>query len=204
MDHLIEYKDFADLNVNNHIETELASGHGRSYGLEVSVKKKRGLFNGWISYTLSRTERQVDEINNGEWYLSNLDKTHDVSIVGIFDFNERHSITINFNYATGRPTTAPIGSYLSENGLNIPIYSERNEFRIPDFHRLDISYTVGQGYNKSKRIKTSWSFSIYNLYGRKNPYSVFFVQKPFNFPTANQFSVLGSVLPSISFNIELQ
>jgi hypothetical protein len=201
---LIEYRDFADLNVNHHLETELTSGDGRSYGLEFSVKKKRGLFNGWISYTLSKTERQVDEINNGEWYLSNLDKTHDLSVVGIFDFNVRHSITINFNYATGRPTTAPVGSYLNENGLNIPIYSSRNEFRIPDFHRLDISYKVGQGYNRSKRIKTSWIFSIYNLYGRKNPYSVFFTQKPFNFPTANRFSVLGSVLPSVSFNIEFQ
>ena len=201
---LIEYRDFADLNVNENIETELLTGIGRSYGLELSIKKKRGLFNGWISYTLSRTERQVDEINEGDWYLSNLDKTHDISLVGIFDLNERHSITINFNYATGRPTTAPIGSYLNENGLNIPIYSSRNEFRIPDFHRLDVSYRVGQGYNKSRRVKTSWIFSIYNLYGRKNPYSVFFTQKPFNFPAANRFAVLGSVLPSISFNIEFQ
>ena len=204
MDHLFDYKDFAELNVNDHIETELASGKGRSYGLELSIKKKRGPFNGWISYTLSRTERQVKEINHGDWYLSNLDKTHNISLVGIFEFNERHSLAINFNYATGRPTTAPIGSYLNENGLIIPIYSDRNQIRIPDFHRLDISYTVGQGYNKSKKIKTSWSFSIYNLYGRKNPYSVFFVQKPFNFPTANRFSVLGSVFPSISFNIELK
>jgi len=204
MDDIIEYRDFADLNVNDHIETELASGKGRSYGLELSIKKKRGAFNGWISYTLSRTDRQVEEINNGDWYLSNLDKTHDISLIGIFEFNERHSLSINFNYATGRPTTAPIGSYLNENGLIIPVYSERNQLRIPDFHRLDISYTVGQGYNKSKRIKTSWSFSIYNLYGRKNPYSVFFVQKPFGFPTANRFTVLGSVFPSISFNIELQ
>jgi hypothetical protein len=204
MDHLFDYKDFADLNVNHHLETELASGQGRSYGLELSIKKKRGLFNGWLSYTLSKTERQVDEINHGEWYLSSQDKTHDISLVGIFDFNERHSITINFNYATGRPTTAPVGNFLNENGLNIPIYSERNEFRIPDFHRLDVSYTVGQGYNRSRKVKTSWSFSIYNLYGRKNPYSVFFVQKPFNFPEAKRFSVLGSVLPSISFNIEFQ
>ena len=201
---LIEFRDFADLNVNANIETELIYGKGRSYGMEFSIKKKRGLFNGWLSYTLSRTERQVDEINQGEWYLSSLDKTHDISLVGIFDFNERHSVTINFNYATGRPTTAPVGSYLNENGLIIPVYSARNEFRIPDFHRLDISYTVGQGYNRSKRIKTSWIFSIFNLYGRKNPYSVFFVQRPFNFPTANQFTVLGSILPSVTFNIEFQ
>lgn len=204
MDQLTDYKDFADLNVNDHLETELASGQGRSYGLELSIRKKRGLFNGWLSYTLSRTERQVDAINSGEWYPSNLDKTHDVSLVGIFDFNQRHSISISFNYATGRPTTAPIGSYLNEDGLVIPVYSQRNEFRTPDFHRLDLSYTIGQGYNKSKKVRTSWSFSIYNLYGRKNPYSVFFVQKPFNFPTANRFAVLGSVFPSVSFNIEIQ
>jgi len=203
-DELFDYKDFADLNANDHLETELAAGTGQSYGLELSIKKKRGRFNGWLSYTLSRTERKVDEINDGHWYLSNLDKTHDISLVGIIDFNERHSLTINFNYATGRPTTAPIGNYRDESGLIIPIYSERNEIRTPDFHRLDISYTVGQGYNRSKRLKTSWSFSIYNLYGRKNPYSVFFVQKPFNPPTANQFSVLGSVFPSIAFNIELR
>lgn len=204
MDDLYDYRDFADLNVNDHLETELASGRGRSYGVELSLKKKRGLLNGWLSYTLSRTERQIDEINNGNWYLSNLDRTHDISLVGIFEFNERHSLTFNFNYATGRPITAPIGSYRNENGLIIPIYSDRNELRIPDFHRLDISYTVGQGYNRSKKIKTSWSFSVYNLYGRKNPYSVFFTQKPFNPPVANRFSVLGSVFPSIAFNIEIQ
>lgn len=204
IDQLTDFKDFADLNVNDHLETELVAGRGRSYGLELSIKKKRGLFNGWLSYTLSRTERKVDAINNGEWYPSSLDKTHDISLVGIIDFNQRHSITFSFNYATGRPITAPIGSYLNENGLIIPVYSERNEFRTPDFHRLDVSYTIGQGYNRSKKVKTSWSFSIYNLYGRKNPYSVFFVQKPFSFPTANRFSVLGSVFPSVSFNIEVQ
>ena len=109
-----------------------------------------------------------------------------------------------FNWASGRPTTAPLGSYTVDNGLVIPIYSDRNQVRIPDFHRLDISYTVGQGYRVDKKVKTSWSFSVYNVYARKNPYSVFFIQKPFDFPSANRFAVLGSIFPSISFNIEIQ
>ncbi len=201
---IIDYRDFADLNVNSHLETELVAGKARAYGLELSVKKQKGNFTGWLSYTLSRTERKIDEINNGRWYLSNFDKTHDISLVGVFQISMRQSFTVNFNYATGRPTTAPVGSYTDENGLIIPVYSQRNQLRVPDFHRLDISYTIGKGYNRSKKVKTSWSFSIYNLYGRKNTYSVFFVQKPFNFPTANRFAVLGSIFPSISFNIEIQ
>lgn len=199
-----DYKDFAEINVNEHLETELVTGRGRAYGLELSVKKQQGNFNGWLSYTLSRTERQIEGINHGNWYLSNLDKTHDVSLVGIFQIDERQTFTINFNYATGRPTTAPVGTYRNENGLIIPVYSQRNQLRIPDFHRLDIGYTVGQGYNRSRRVKTSWSFSVYNLYGRRNAYSVYFIQKPFDFPTANRFSVLGSIMPSISFNIEFK
>lgn len=204
IDDLIDYRDFADINANPFLERELVTGSGRAYGLEMSIKKEQGYFTGWLSYTLSKTERKIAEINEGQWYPSNLDRTHDLSFVGIVKLNERHTFTFNFNWASGRPTTAPLGSYTADNGLVIPIYSDRNQVRIPDFHRLDISYTVGQGYRVDRKVKTSWSFSVYNVYARKNPYSVFFIQKPFDFPSANRFAVLGSIFPSISFNIEWQ
>lgn len=203
IDQLFDYRDFASLAANEHIETELLSGKGRSYGLEMSIRKKqKGSIHGWLSYTLSRTARLVKGINQGEWYPSNFDKPHDFSLVLNLQPNRRHTFTLNFNYSTGRPTTPPVGRYLAENGLIIPVYAERNQLRIPDYHRLDIAYTLGQGYNRAKKFKTSWTLSLYNVYGRRNAFSVFFTQKPFQSPTANRLSVLGSVFPAITFNFE--
>ena len=202
IDQLFDYKDFASLTVNEHIETELLGGKGRSYGMELSLKKKRGILHGWVSYTLSRTERLVAGINKGNWYPSNFDKPHDLSLVLNLQPTKRHTITFNFNYSTGRPSTPPVARYQADNGLIIPVYAERNQLRIPDYHRLDIAYTIGQGYNRTKKFKTSWTVSLYNVYGRRNAFSVFFTQSPFNEPTANRLSVLGSVFPALTFNFE--
>lgn len=203
IDELFDYKDFAKLTVNEHLETELLPGEGRAYGLELTLKKKTGLFNGWIGYTLSRTERQVPGINQGEWYLSNFDKPHDLTLVTNIQFNKRNSISFNFNYSTGRPTTAPVGVYRLPNGLSIPDYSQRNQLRIPDYHRLDVAYTIGQSLKKVKKFKTSWTLSVYNIYGRRNAYSVFFTQQPFQGTRANRLSILGGAFPSLTFNFEL-
>lgn len=203
IDQLYDYRDFADLLINDHIETELLNGEGRAYGAELSIKKNKGIMNGWLSYTYAKSERQIADINDGEWYPSNFDKTHDVSLIFNYNPNQRNTLTANINYSTGRPTTPPVGNYRSSGGLIVPIFSERNALRIPDYFRVDLSYTLGQGYKVDQKFRTSWTFSIYNLLGRKNPYSVFFTQAPFNLVQANKLSILGSVFPSLTINFEL-
>ncbi|MDX1666130.1 MAG: TonB-dependent receptor, partial [Saprospiraceae bacterium] len=203
MDEMFDFKDFAELNVNEHLETELLRGEGRAYGLELSVKKKEGTFNGWVSYTYSRAERQIPGINQGDWYPSNFDKPHDASLILNYQPNQRNTITLSFNFSSGRPTTPPIGNYQDPSGLIVPVYSDRNQVRIPDYHRLDLAYTLGQGYNRTKKFKTSWTISIYNVYSRENAFSVFFTQGPFRLVQANQLSILGSAFPSLTFNLEL-
>ncbi|NRB64588.1 MAG: TonB-dependent receptor, partial [Saprospiraceae bacterium] len=202
IDQLFDFKDFANLNVNEQLETELLEGEGRSYGLELSIKKREGLVNGWLSYTYSKAERQVQGINRGEYYPSNFDIPHNGSLVVNIQPNQRNTLTFNFNYSRGRPTTYPLGNYEDPSGLIIPVYSDRNQLRVPDYHRLDIAYTLGQGYDKTKRVKTSWTFSVYNVYGRENAYSVFFTEGPFQQVQANRLAILGSAFPSITINFE--
>ena len=205
---LVEYRDLADLLVNNHIETELLIGEGRAYGAELSLRRKIGRLNGWISYTYSRSQRKVqgetldESVNLGEWFPSNYDKPHDLTLVTTYQISRRSSVTFNFTYNTGRPTSAPVGKYAVDNALNIPNYSYRNQFRIPDYHRLDVSYTLDTGYKKEKAWESSWTFSIYNLYGRRNAYSVYFTQQPFQNPKANRLSVIGSAFPALTYNFK--
>ncbi len=203
IDELFDYVDFARLLVNDNLETELRKGEGRAYGAELSIKKNSGKVNGWFSYTYARSERRVDEINSGEWYLSNFDKTHDASLILNYQPNQRNTLGLNISYSTGRPTTPPIGNFLTPSGLAVPIYSKRNAARIPDYFRVDLSYTVGKGYKKDKKFKTSWTFSIYNVLGRKNPFSVFFTRAAFEQVQANRLAILGSVFPSLTINFEL-
>jgi len=202
VDDAFDFRDFADLIVNDHIETELLAGEGRAAGLELSLKKKEGTINGWLSYTYSRSERRIEGINDNEWYKSNFDKPHDVSLVLNYNPNQRHTITVNFNYSTGRPATPPLGSYVTDRGLPIPIFAKRNEVRIPDYHRMDIAYTIGQSYRKTAKFKTSWTLSIYNVYGRRNAFSVFYTRGAFNVPEANKLAILGSAFPALTFNFE--
>lgn len=204
IDQLFDYKDFADLIVNEHLETELLPGIGRAAGVELGIKKQLGPVNGWVNYTYSRSERKVAGINNNQWYFSNFDKPHDFAIVTNFELNKRNTFTLNFNYSSGRPTTIPfnrfaIGDYHA--ALN---YTDRNTLRIPDYHRLDISYTVGQSLRKSKKFKTSWTFAVYNIYSRRNAFSVFMVQNAFGRPEINRLAILGSAFPSVTFNFELK
>jgi len=202
IDRLFDYRDFAVLVANEHIETELLPGIGRAYGAELSLKKKKGELNGWLSYTYARTERQVTGINNGNWYASNFDKPHDFSLIINYNPTQRHTLSVNFNYGTGRPTTPPIGNFQTSTGLVVPIYSERNQIRIPDYHRLDIAYTIGRGYKKNAKFRTSWTLSVYNVYGRKNAFSVYFTQGQFQRAQANRLAVLGAAFPSLTFNFE--
>ena len=203
IDQLFDFRGFADLLVNQHLETELLSGIGRSYGIEFSVQRQVGTLHGWLNYTYSRSQRQIVGINNSQWYASNFDKPHDFTLVSNFQINKRNSLSLNFTYGTGRPITVPVNKFQIQNRVVVLSYSDRNVFRIPDYHRLDFSYTLAQGFRKSKNFKTSWTFSIYNLYGRKNPYSVFVEQASVGATRIQKLAVLGSAFPSLTFNFEL-
>ena len=203
IDELYDYRDFADLVVNPHLETELLAGIGRTYGAEFSVRKKEGVLNGWLSYTWSKSERLIEGINKGDWYPSNFDKTHVGNFILNYQPNRRNTLTLNFSFSTGRPTSPPVGSFATTEGLIVPVYSRRNQLRIPDYHRLDLAYTLGKGYKRDQKIQTSWTISLYNVYGRKNAFSVFFTQAPFGLAQANKLSILGSAFPAITLNFEI-
>lgn len=203
IDQLFDIKDFADIIANDQIEHELRPGIGRSRGLELSIKKQGGRLHGWLSYTLSRSERKVQTINQGQWYPSSFDKPHEVSLVANIQVSKRNTVSINFNYASGRPSTIPLDRHLVDNRLILPNYSLRNAYRIPDYHRLDIAYTLGKGYRISQKFKTSWTLSIYNVYGRKNAFAVYVDQEIIGEPRIKRLAVLGSAFPALTLNVEL-
>jgi hypothetical protein len=202
----VEYKDGAELLLNRNIETELLEGSGRAYGLELMARKTMGKITGWASYTYSRTERLVDgeypeeRINGGKYFPSNFDKPHDLTLVGNIDFTKRLSFSANFTYSTGRPVTYPTSQYVVD-GLLIVKYSDRNQYRIPDYHRLDLSFTLEWNHRRNKKWHGNYNFSIYNIYSRRNAYSVFFKAQGRN-PQAFRLAVLGSAFPSFSYNFK--
>jgi hypothetical protein len=199
---------------NDNLETELLQGNGTSIGLEVMISKKKGLFTGWIAYTLSKTTMVVDGfvagdytgaangINGGQPYATNWDKTHDLSIVGMYTISDRWKVSGNFIFMTGRPATYPNGRFIWD-GKFLPDYRTRNADRIPSTHRLDLSATFTPN-NPGKWWKSSLSFGVYNLYGRKNPYSVYFIQDRDN-PTrteAQRLAIIGIPVPFITYNFK--
>lgn len=201
---LVDYKDGADLIFQDNIEKELLFGEGRAFGLEFMIEKKSGWLTGWVSYTLARTERRVEgeyratRINGGDWYPANFDKPHDLSIVLNAQLSDNWDIGLNFAYQTGRPVTYPdaLGEY---QGIFYPVYSNRNGARIPDYHRLDISATYVLG--STEYWEQSLSFGIYNVYGRNNPYSIFFRQDVDTAqPQAVQLSIFAAPIPFITYN----
>ncbi|MFN7118290.1 MAG: TonB-dependent receptor [Saprospiraceae bacterium] len=198
---LLDFKDGAELLLNETLETELLTGNGRAYGLELSVRKNEGVLTGWISYTLSRSERKVPGINEDEYYPSNYDKTHNLSITGAYKLNEKWNFSANFAYATGRPITYPESRY-EYDGIIIPHYGNRNGARVPDYHRLDIGAQYIPNPDSQKRWKSSWDFGIYNVYGRRNAYSIFFRQNEDNplQTEAVRLSIFGSLLPYVTYN----
>lgn len=205
---ILEYKDFADLFLNDHLETELLNGKGKSYGIELAINKKEGALQGSVAYSYSRSLRKVDgltaetSVNNGDWFPSNFDKPHQFTFMFKHKPNQKRAFTMSFSYNTGRPITVPINSY-EIGGVVVPNFGDRNEFRIPDFHRMDISYTITAKVWKRAGYKGTVTFSIYNLYFHKNAFSVFFKREPPKFtPTANRFATLGTAFPAVTYNFK--
>jgi hypothetical protein len=204
----VDYIDGANLIANEAIERVILNGKARAYGLEVYFRKNTGRFSGWLSYTLSRTEQQVEGrtpietgINNGDWYKTGFDKTHNLSLVSSYKLNEKWRFGGTFTLQTGQPVTFPNGQYEYE-GITVPNYSTRNENNLPTYHRIDVSATLTPRKNKGRKWQSEWVFGIYNLYNRQNAASITFRQ---NDETARneavQLSIFG-IVPSATYNIK--
>ena len=204
---LVDYKDFASLLLNNHLETDLLSGRGKAYGAEVLLKRNEGRLTGWMSYTFSRSRIKVDgahpasRINEGNWYSSSFDKPHDITLASKYELSKNIFWGVNFTYSTGRPISAIIASY-EVNNVIIPHYSERNAYRIPDYYRLDMSLTFKGKKLVNRRYHDSFTISVYNFLARQNAFSVYYQQTRDRFvPSATKLSVLGTIIPAISYTI---
>lgn len=196
----VDFKDGADPQSAQDIESELRFGSGRAYGLEAVLKKKSGKLTGWISYTLSKTELKIEGVNKGRWYNASQDVTHNLAVVGVYELTNRWSLSGLFVLSTGRAVTFPTGKY-DLNGKPIFLYGDRNADRMPLNHRLDLSATYE--FKKKKRFESSINFGIYNVYGRQNPFSISFRENEFD-PTiteAVQMSLFRWV-PSITYNFK--
>lgn len=204
----VDYIDGAELIAQNTIETEVLNGESRAYGLEFLLRKNKGNFTGWLAYTWSKAEQRTPGnasggkgINNGNWYRTSYDRTHDFSFTGSYKLNEKWRFGGNFAFQTGRPVTYPNGQF-QYNGLSVPTYSERNASRLPAYHRLDLSATLTPRKNKGRKWQGEWVFSIYNVYNRSNAASISFGQ---NVDTganeATRTSIYG-IIPSVSYNFK--
>jgi len=200
MDNQIDFRDHAELLLNPEIEGEFRTGYAWSYGLEFLIRKQTGKFTGWISYTLSKAERKIPEINQGKVYPASYDKPHNIAIVASYDFSERLNAAANWVYSTGNPVTFPVGRYEYGNMI-VPIYSDRNDYRLPDYHRLDLSVTYKFGVDKTRGLKSELNLSIYNVYNRKNTWMLFFSQddEDPNITIAEKV-YLFPILPSVTYN----
>lgn len=206
---IIDYKPGASFLLQKNIETELLQGKNKSYGLELMFSKKKGELTGWINYTYARSLNQVNEgnsntqqINYGNWYATNYDRPTTINAAIVINQTKTHDFSFNFTYSTGRPFTVP-KAFIQSNGVLYPFYTERNNSRIPDYHRLDFSWNIYNPKNLNKKYKGNWNFTVYNLYGRKNAYSVFIkstdrVSNPF------KLTVFGAPIPSLSYNFKFE
>ncbi|MBE0638594.1 MAG: TonB-dependent receptor [Bacteroidales bacterium] len=200
MQNAIDFKDHAYLLLNKELEGELRFGRAWAYGMEFMLRKVKGDLTGWIGYTLSKAEREIEEINNGNPYPANYDKPHDLSIVVNYDLSPRVSMGANWVYATGRPVTFPVGRAVWGNAV-VPIYSERNAYRMPDYHRLDVSVTLRPTPNPNRKWYGEWNLSVYNAYARKNAWTINFVQDANDpYTTYAEMTYLFSIIPSITYN----
>ena len=204
---ILEYRGGADLIMNADLEVDLLNGIGKSYGIEFLFKKKYGVLNGWVSYTYSRSLNMVDskyyldKINKGNWFPSNYDKPHDFTIIANYQFSRRQGISSTLTYSTGRPITYPVGKYRYKK-RELMTYSDRNEFRVPDYFRWDFSLNIEGNLKANRFIRDSFSFSIYNLTGRDNTYSIFFLSHPIKKVKAYKLSVFAKPIFTVTYNFK--
>lgn len=197
---VIDFKDHPNVFGNDVIEPELRKGKGKSYGVELMVRKNEGKLTGWVSYTWSRALRTVDGINNNEQYSAPFDKPNNINIVVNYALSKRVSLGVTWVYSSGQPVTFPEGRYQFGNDY-IPIYSGRNKYRMPDYHRMDASLNIDLNKNKNKRWKSELNISVYNLYGRKNPWMINF-RTDDNGSQYAQMTYLFSIIPSVTYNFK--
>ncbi len=201
---MTDYKNGAELLLNHHLETDVTEARGKAYGIEFLVKKLTGKLNGWVSYTYSRSFIRTkgtfsDEVvNHGSYYPSNYDKPHAVNFIGNYKFSRRFNFSMNIIYSTGRPITLPVGRYVVDGTPRI-FYSERNQYRIPDYFRTDISINVEGNHKIKKLAHSSWTFAVYNLLGRSNAYSVYFESNDGKI-TGHKLSIFARPIPTVTYN----
>ncbi|MBO6033642.1 MAG: TonB-dependent receptor plug domain-containing protein [Prevotella sp.] len=203
----LNYRSSAVLLMNPHLETDVISTKGQAYGIELQAKKPIGRLNGWVNYTFSRALIRQDDkrvampMNDGEWYPTEFDRPHEVKAVLNFKFTERYSLSSNFNYATGRPTTLPAGKYYdSFNKKYMPYYTDRNKYRIPDYMRLDLAFNIEPTHKLTSFLHTSFSIGVYNALARKNAYNIYYVTEGMEIK-GYKLSVFGTAIPYVSLNI---
>lgn len=201
MQNQIDYRDGADIFINTDaIESQLLFGKGRAYGLEMQFKKKAGKFTGWLSYTLSKTERKINGINNNNWYNAKQDRTHDIALVVSYELSKKWTLSANWIYYTGNAVTFPAGKYNMDN-QTVFYYTERNGYRMPDYHRLDIGATMQ--LRKRKKFSSELNFSLFNAYGRENAYTISFRESEDD-PSRTEAVQLSlfRFIPSVSYNFK--
>lgn len=214
MQNTIDYRDGAEVTLNPTVEGDLLYGRGRAYGAEFLLRKKKGKLTGWVGYTLSRTERIFGGINDSTWYPARQDRTHDISVVGIYSLNERLTFSATWVFYTGNAVTFPSGKYEID-GQVVNYYTERNGYRMPNYHRMDIGVTLynknyklvkdpetGEEKQVARRWDSSWNFSVYNAYGRENAYSISFKENPETGKTEAVQLALFKIIPSITYNFK--
>ncbi|MBN2807803.1 MAG: TonB-dependent receptor, partial [Prolixibacteraceae bacterium] len=207
----VDYKNGARLILNENLEQVLIHGIGYAYGTELMIKKNKGKMTGWLAYTYSRSFKKIDgefaeeKINNGQWYKSNYDKPHDLTLVMNYKLSRRFTFSSNFTYSTGRPVTLPEEKYQLST-YEMVAYSDRNKYRLPDYHRLDMAITYEGSLLKKQAWRSSWTISVYNLYGRNNAFSVYYdKQKPsyqndYRTYSMYKFAIIGVPVPSFTYN----
>ncbi len=209
MKNVLDFKDGAVLLLNPRLETDLLQGKGRAYGAEISFTKSAGTLVGTLSYSYSRSFRTIvgaypqETINDGREYRSNYDQPHVINLSWRYNLSRRIFFTGAFTYHTGRPITLPLTAYAIEN-YTVSGFSDRNQFRIPDYHRLDVGLVFEGNHKRKKILDGTWTFSVYNVYARRNPYSVFFKEAVPGILRPYRLAIIGTALPSLSYNFKIQ
>lgn len=198
----IDFKDHSNLQLNSKLYGEIRQGRGKAYGMELMIKRPDGKINGWISYTLSRSERTIPTVNDGKPYLAPYDRTHNFTLVGNYKFSDRYILSANWVFYTGNAVTFPSGRAII-NGLALPVYTNRNASRMPNYHRLDVSFTIKSKPNPQRRWSYDWAFGLYNAYNRHNPWIINFKQDQTNSSrTYAEMTYLFGIIPSVTFNFK--